>query len=83
VGLSKVKCFNSDNNGHLVKDCPKPFRVSDCIAQVKLILQGGFVAKIGAHESEASNILNLNYKINNEIVSCMFNSRMTNSFMIL
>jgi hypothetical protein len=22
--LSKVKCFNYDNNGHLTKDCPKP-----------------------------------------------------------
>jgi hypothetical protein len=30
----------------------------------KLILQGGFVAKIGAHKSKASNLLKLNCKIN-------------------
>jgi hypothetical protein len=43
--LSKVKCFNCDDNGYLVKDCPKPPRVSECIAQSKLIFQGGFMAK--------------------------------------
>jgi hypothetical protein len=31
--LSKVKCFNCDNNGHIVKDYPKPPWVSDCISQ--------------------------------------------------
>jgi hypothetical protein len=30
--LSKVKCFNCDNNGHLVKDYPKPPRVNDYIS---------------------------------------------------
>jgi len=34
--LSKVKCFNCDNNGHLVKECPKPPQISDYIAQGKL-----------------------------------------------
>jgi hypothetical protein len=66
-----------------VKDYPKPSQVSDYIAKGKLIHQGGFVAKIGAHESEAFNLLKLNYKINNEIVSCLFDSRVTNLFMIL
>jgi hypothetical protein len=41
------------------------------------------VAKIGAHKSEVSNLLKLNYKINNEIVSCLFDSIMKNLFMIL
>jgi hypothetical protein len=36
--LSNVKCYNCDNNEHLVKDCPKPPWVSECIAQGKLIL---------------------------------------------
>ncbi len=27
--LTKVKCFNYDNHGHLAKDYPKPPRVSD------------------------------------------------------
>jgi hypothetical protein len=31
--LSKVKCFNRDNNKHLAKECPKPPWVNDCIAQ--------------------------------------------------
>jgi hypothetical protein len=36
--LSKVKCFNCDNNGHLIKNYPKPPWVSDYISQGKLIL---------------------------------------------
>jgi hypothetical protein len=71
--LSKVKCFNCDNNGHLATECPKPPWVNDYIAQGKLILQVGFVAKIGAHQSEAFNLLKLNCKINNEIVGCLLN----------
>jgi len=51
-----------------MKDCPKPPCLSVCITQGKLILQGGFVAKIGAHENEASNLLKLNCKINDELV---------------
>ncbi len=35
--LARVKCFTCDNNGHLAKDYLKPFRVSDYIAQSKLI----------------------------------------------
>jgi hypothetical protein len=81
--MSKVKCFNCDNNGQLAKDCPKPSKVNDCIAQGKLILQGGFMAKIRAHESEASNLFKLNCKINHEIVGCLLDSRLTNSFMTL
>jgi hypothetical protein len=34
--LSKVKCFNCDNNKHLAKDFPKPLQVSECIAQGKV-----------------------------------------------
>jgi hypothetical protein len=79
--LSKVKCFNCDNNGHLTKDYPKPFQVSECIAQGKLIFQKGFVTKIGAHKSEASNLLKLNCKINDKIVGCLLDSKATNSFM--
>jgi hypothetical protein len=81
--LSKVKCFNRDNNGHLAKDYPKPPWMNDCIAQSKLIFEGGFMAKIGAHKSEAFNLLKLNCKINNKIVGCLLDSRVTNSFMIL
>jgi hypothetical protein len=33
--LTKVKCFNYDNHGHLAKDYPKPFQVCDCITKVK------------------------------------------------
>ncbi len=81
--LLRVKCFNCDNNGHLAKDYPKPFQVSDCIAQGKLIIQRGFMAKIGAHKSKASNLLKLNCKINDEIVGCLLDSGATNLFMIL
>jgi hypothetical protein len=41
------------------------------------------MAKIGAHESKASNLLKLNCNINDEIVGCFLDSRMPNSFMIL
>jgi hypothetical protein len=64
-----------------VKDCPKPPWVSECIAQGKLILQGGFMAKIRAHESKASNFLKLNCRINDKLVYCLLDSGMTNSFM--
>jgi hypothetical protein len=66
-----------------VKDYPKPPPVSDCISQGKMILQGGFMAKIGAHKSKASNLLKLKCKMNNELVCCLFNSQVTNSFMTL
>jgi len=69
--LARVKCFNCDKNGHLAKDSFKPFWVSDCIAQGKLIFQRGFMTKIKAHKSEASNLLKLNYKINDKIVGCL------------
>jgi hypothetical protein len=39
------------------------------------------LAEIRAHESEASNLLKLNCKINNEIVGCLLNSIATISFM--
>jgi hypothetical protein len=73
-GQSKVKCFNCDNNGHLVKDYPKPPWVSDYISQGKLIFQGGFVDETKVHENKTSNLLKLNYKINNKIVGCSLNS---------
>jgi len=57
--------------------------ISDNISQGKLIIQGGFVAKMGAHESKASNLLKLNCKINNKIVGCFLDLRSTNSFMTL
>jgi hypothetical protein len=66
--MSKVKFFKCNNNGHLAKDYPKPPQVSDYIAQGKLIFQRGFMAEIGTHKSEASNLLKLNCKINNKIV---------------
>jgi hypothetical protein len=66
----------------LAKDYPKPPWVNECIAQGKLIIQDGFVAEIGAHESKASNLLKLNYDINDKIVGCFLDSGMTNSFMI-
>jgi hypothetical protein len=65
--LPRSKCFNYDNNEHLVKDCPKPPWVSDYVAQGKLILQGGFMDEIGAHK----------------IVDCLLDLRTTNSFMNL
>jgi hypothetical protein len=45
--LLKVKCFNSDNHKHLVKDYPKVVWVNDYISQGKLIFQRGFMAKMG------------------------------------
>ncbi len=80
--MFKVKCFNCDNNKHLVKDYLKPPQVNQNIAQGKLIFQGGFMDEIRAHESEASNLLKLNCKISDKIVGCLLDSRTTNSFMI-
>jgi predicted aspartyl protease len=36
-----------------------------------------------AHESEASNLLKLNYKINDKVVGYLLDSRATNLFMTL
>jgi hypothetical protein len=41
------------------------------------------VAEIGAHESEASNLLKLNCKINDELVCCFLDIRATYLFTIL
>jgi hypothetical protein len=41
------------------------------------------VVEIRAHESKASNSLKLNYKINNKIVGCLLDLKMTNSFITL
>ncbi len=62
---------------------PSHLRVNECLAQGKLIIQGHFVVEIKAHESEASNLLKLNCKINDELVGCFLDSRATNSFMTL
>jgi len=79
--LLKVKCFNFDYHKHLVKDYPKPPWVNDYISQGRLIFQRGFMAKMGAHKNEASNLLKLKCKINNELESCFLDSKATNSFM--
>ncbi len=76
--LSKVKCFNCDNNGHLVKNYLEPPWVNDYISQGKLILQRGFVDEIGVHGSKTSNLLKLNYKINNKIVGRLLDSWVPN-----
>ncbi len=81
--LMKVKCFNCDNHGHLAKDYLKPLQINDCISQCKLILQGGFMAKIQAHGSEASNLLKLKCTINNVLVCCFLDLGATNLFMTL
>ncbi len=41
------------------------------------------MVEIRAHESKASNSLKLNYKINNKIVGCLLDLKMTNSFITL
>ncbi len=41
------------------------------------------MAKIGAHESEASNLLRLNYKINDKLMCCFLDLRAINLFIIL
>jgi hypothetical protein len=41
------------------------------------------MAEIGVHKSKTFNLLKLNYKINNEIVDCLLDLGVTNSFMIL
>jgi hypothetical protein len=79
--LVKVNFFNCDNNGYLAKDYFKPLRVSDYIAQGKLIFQQSFMTKIGAHKSEASNLLKLNCKINDKIVDYLLDFKLTNLFM--
>jgi hypothetical protein len=61
----------------------KDYFISDCIAQRKLILKRGFVVEIRAHESKASNSLKLNFKINNEIVGCLLDLKVTNLFITL
>jgi hypothetical protein len=81
--LLKVKCFNYDNHGHLVKDNPKPPWVNDCISQGKFILQRGFIIEIGANESEASNLLKLKCKINDKLVCYLLDLRVINLFMTL
>jgi hypothetical protein len=81
--LSEVKRFNCHNYEHLVKDCPNPLRLSKCIAQGKLIIRKGFMAEIGAHKNEASNLLKLNCKINDKLVGCLLDLRATNSFMTM
>lgn len=72
--FTKFKCFYCDNHKHLVKDCPKPPLVNDCISQGKMIIQRGFMAKIGAHKSKASNLLKLKCEMNNELVCCFLDS---------
>jgi hypothetical protein len=67
----------------LAKHCPKPFQVNEFIAKVKLIIQGGFMVEIGAHESEASNLLKLNYKINDNLVCYFLDSGAINLFIIM
>jgi hypothetical protein len=71
--MKKVKCFNIDNHGHFAKDYLKPPQVNDFISQGKLILQKGFMVKIRAHKSEASNLLKLKCNINNKLVCCLLN----------
>jgi hypothetical protein len=47
----------------------------NALPEVKLIIQGGFIAEIGAHESEAFNLLKLNCKINDKLVCCFLDSK--------
>jgi hypothetical protein len=81
--LSMVICFNCVNNEHLAKDYPEPLWVNDYIVEGKLILQGGFMANIQAHESNAFNLLKLNYNINNKIMGYLLDLGVTNLFMTL
>lgn len=81
--LVKVKYFNCDNHGHLAKDYLKPLQVNDFISQGKKILQGGLVVEIRIEENEASNLLKLRCKVNNEFVCCLLDSRATNLFITL
>ncbi len=46
--LLKVKCFNCDLHGHLVKDYSKPLWVIKVSTQGWKILQGGLEAKVNA-----------------------------------
>ncbi len=75
--LSKVKCFNCDNNRHLAKDgLELPW------VQMITFPKVSWLSK-GAHKSKASNLLKLTFKINNKIVSCFLDLRSTNSFITL
>ncbi len=47
-----------------------------------MIILGGFMAKIGAHKIEASNLLKLKCKINNKLMFCLLDLGVTNSVMI-
>jgi hypothetical protein len=53
------------------------------LPKVKLIIPGGFMVEIGAHESEASNLLKLNYKINDKLVCCFLDLGTINLFIIM
>ncbi len=46
-----------------------------------MIFLGGFMAKIGAHKIEASNLLKLKCKINNKLMCCLLDLGVTNLVM--
>jgi len=83
LDLAKVKCFNYDNHGHLAKAFPKLLQINDYIFQGNFFFQGGFVVEIRVNKNETSNLLKLRCKINNKLVCCFLDLRVTNSLMTL